>query len=123
MKSFKNINPSFLLIILTLFTILINAQNAESLVSPFKGSTTLGTHEARFSRLTLLVGPLEGKNPSTLEIEGALVSTIYERPDNVSPYELFKSYLNVLKTADFDILLACEEGKCNSKKNVKAIYG
>lgn len=123
MKSFKIISPLLFALIFTSLNISINAQNSEPLVSPFKGSSTLGTHEARFSRLTLLVGPLDGKNPTTLEVEGALVSTIYERPDNVTPFEIFKSYEKILKEADFDILLACEEGKCNSKKNVKAIYG
>ena len=105
-------------------SILLNAQSAESLVSPFTGSEHLGTYEARFDMLTLLVEPLDAKkNPSTLELEGALLSNIYERPANVSPYELFRSYEKVLQSADFDILLACQKGKCNSKNSVKAIYG
>lgn len=114
--------------LLTLFTIIytdfVIAQNNETLVSPFTGSSLLGTYEARFAPLTLLVEPLDSKkNPTILEIEGSLLSNIYERPTNVSPFEIFKSYEKVLKSADFDILLACQDGKCNSKKNVKAIYG
>jgi outer membrane protein OmpA-like peptidoglycan-associated protein len=100
------------------------AQSAESLVSPFTGSELLGTYEARFDPLTLLVEPLGDKNyPSSLVVEGVLLSNIYERPENVSPYELFRSYQKVLESADFDILLACKEGDCSSKQSVKATYG
>lgn len=100
------------------------AQNNETLVSPFAGSELLGTYEARFAPLTLLVEPLDSKkNPTVLEIEGSLLSNIYERPSNVSPFEIYKSYQSVLQSADFDILLACQDGKCNLKKSVKTTYG
>lgn len=113
-----------IILFVTFFSYSVNAQNAESLVSPFKGSVLLGTYEAQFAPLTLLVEPLvEKNNPSKLEVEGSLLSNIYERPVNIAPYEIYKSYEKVLQSADFDILLACQEGKCNSKKTVKAIYG
>jgi outer membrane protein OmpA-like peptidoglycan-associated protein len=113
-----------IILFLTFFSYSANAQSAESLVSPFTGSELLGTYEAKLAPLTLLVEPLDVKNnPSTLEVEGSLQSNIYERPANVAPYEIYKSYQKVLQDADFDILLACQDGKCSSKKTVKSIYG
>lgn len=121
-------NRFFQVCLLTLFTVSFVdysiAQNNETLVSPFSGSELLGTYEARFAPLTLLVEPLDSKkNPNILEVEGSLLSNIYERPSNVSPFEIYKSYQSVLQSADFDILLACQDGKCNSKNSVKATYG
>lgn len=123
MKKLKYIHILIIIAIL-LSSYSLHGQDSESLVSPFKGSTEVGTYKVRFAPLSLLVEPLDAKkNPSILEVEGALNSIIYESPENVSPYELFRSYQKVLSSADFDILLACEEGKCSSKKNVKSIYG
>ena len=98
--------------------------SAQSLVSPFEGSTEIGIYEARFDLLTILVGPIDAKkNPSTLDVEGALTSTIYQKPENVSQFEIYRSYEKILQNADFDILLSCKEGDCNAKLNVRGIYG
>lgn len=124
MKPYKFYQIHAIFFFLTFVIYSINAQSAESLISPFTGSELLGTYEARFDPLTLLVEPLGDKNyPSSLVVEGALLSNIYERPENVSPYELFRSYQKVLQSADFDILLACKEGECSSKLSVRATYG
>jgi outer membrane protein OmpA-like peptidoglycan-associated protein len=118
-------NRLFLSITMILFlSHLLHAQKIESLVSPFQGSNTLGNHQARFAPLTLLVEPLDNKkNPSTLEVEGSLTSTIYKSPKEVSAFEVYSSYKKVLKKADFDLLLDCESGKCNAKMKVKSVYG
>jgi outer membrane protein OmpA-like peptidoglycan-associated protein len=104
---------------------LLKAQDLSALVSPFQGSTVLGTYESRFAPLTLLSGPLDGKQvpTGTLSIEGALNSTIYTRPEGVSEFEVYSSYKKVLANADFDFLLDCESGKCNAKQPAKATYG
>jgi len=115
--------PFVVISIFILFTSIINSQNIESLISPFKGSEVVGTHEAQFASLTLLVEPLTSKNPTKIEVEGALSSIIYQRPANISPFQIYKSYLKILQQADFDILLECKEGKCNSKKSIKTTYG
>jgi outer membrane protein OmpA-like peptidoglycan-associated protein len=121
MKPLK-LNTLFLLIIMIEF--FSHSLSAQSLVSPFEGSTEIGVYEARFDLLTLLVDPIDDqKNPSTLDVEGALISTIYQKPENVSQMEIYRSYEKILKNADFDILLSCKEGVCNAKKNVKAVYG
>ncbi|MCW8850057.1 MAG: hypothetical protein OQJ81_08795, partial [Melioribacteraceae bacterium] len=55
-----------IILFLTFSSYSANAQSAESLVSPFTGSVLLGTYEAKFAPLTLLVEPLDVKNnPST----------------------------------------------------------
>ncbi len=124
MKPLKRNQFLLLIAIIVLPLHSLSAQDLESLVSPFKGSTHLGNYQSRFASLTLLVVPLDAnKNPSTLIVEGALNSNIYKRPAEVSPFEVFMSYKKVLENADFDLLLACESGKCNVKQKVKSIYG
>lgn len=121
MKRLK-LNRLFLLIVM--IAIFSHSLSAQSLVSPFEGSTEIGIYEAQFDLLTLLVGPIDAKkNPSTLDVEGALSSTIYQKPENVSQYEIYRSYEKILKNADFDILLSCKEGDCSAKQNVKVTYG
>lgn len=116
------LNRILLLIIMIGF--FSHSLSAQSLVSPFEGSTEIGIYEARFDLLTILVGPIDAKkNPSTLDVEGALTSTIYQKPENVSQFEIYRSYEKILQNADFDILLSCKEGDCNAKQNVKVIYG
>lgn len=111
-------------LIILLCTVTFSANAANELVSPFAGSTLHNTYEVRFSPLTVLVGPLdEKKNPAQKEIEGALSSRIFTRADDVSTYELYRSYEGTLKKAGFEILLACQQGKCNAKSNVRAVYG
>ncbi|MDH3649698.1 MAG: OmpA family protein [Saprospiraceae bacterium] len=99
-------------------------QDVSSLISPFEGSTHLGDYESRFSSLTLLVSPLDSKKiPSQLAAEGGLTSTIYQRPENVSSFEVHASYRKVLEAANFDILLDCVTGDCNTKQSVQTTYG
>jgi len=112
-------------ILLGVFPLLKAQEDLSALVSPFQGSTVLGTYESRFAPLTLLSGPLDARQvpTGTSSIEGALNSTIYTRPEGVSEFEVYSSYKKVLASADFDFLLDCENGKCNAKQPAKATYG
>jgi outer membrane protein OmpA-like peptidoglycan-associated protein len=104
---------------------LLEAQDLSALVSPFQGSTVLGTYESRFASLTLLSGPLDSKKvpTGTQSIEGALNSIIYTRPEGISEFEVYSSYKKVLANAGFDFLLDCKNGECNAKKPAKEAYG
>lgn len=92
-------------------------------VSPFKGSVLYQTYESRFELLPLLTEPLDAKgNPTVTNVEGAVISRVYKRPDDVTSYELYQSYRATLKDNGFEILLACREKACKSKRNVANIY-
>ena len=70
MKPYKFYQIHAIFFFLTFVIYSINAQSAESLISPFTGSELLGTYEARFDPLTLLVEPLGDKNyPSSLVVK------------------------------------------------------
>ena len=124
MKKIKLLRTLFFVIIGMFSSSFVYTQNAESLVSPFEGSITQGQYQSRFTTLTLLTEPLDGKkNPSMQVEEGVLKSTIYKRPEEVSAYEVYQSYKKVLENADFDLLLACKSGSCNAKQMIKSTYG
>ncbi|MCB1757701.1 MAG: OmpA family protein [Gammaproteobacteria bacterium] len=92
-------------------------------VSPFEGSVLYQSYEARFELVPLLTEPLDAKkNPSLIEVEGAVTSHIYKRPDNVSSYEVYRSYLKTLEDSGFELLLGCREQECNAKRNVANTY-
>jgi len=92
-------------------------------ISEFAGSETVGTWETRFAELPLLVEPLDNRNAPTREVvEGALVSSIYRRPEGVTPFEVYRSYLETLEAADFDILLDCRAPDCNIRLSVSPTY-
>ena len=113
-----------ILIIIVLNAQTIPAQEQQALVSPFKGSTLIGSYNTQFTGLIMLVNPLDSKkNPATMVKEGELNSNIYKSPENVSTYELYKSYLGLFTGADFDILLDCKVPDCNVKNITNGTYG
>ena len=92
-------------------------------VSPFVGSELYQTYEARFELIPVLTEPLDAKgNPSLTEIEGAVSSNVYKRPEDVSSYEVYRSYLKSLEDNGFEILLGCKEKACKAKSNVEKAY-
>ena len=108
---------------LVLLTVAVSAQGQSVVVSPFAGSELHKTYESRFELLPLLTGPLDAKGtPSTIELEGSLVSNIYLRPADVSSYEVYQSYLASLRSGGFDILLDCREKACAAKRTVASVY-
>ena len=111
------------LVALVLLAVAASAQGQSVAVSPFTGSELHQTYESRFELLPLLTGPLHAKGkPSTIEIEGSLVSNIYLRPADVSSYEVYQSYLATLQSSGFDILLDCREKACAAKRTVASVY-
>ena len=120
-----NLLPSlFIFSLIVLMAQTINAQDQNTLVSPYQGSTLMGSYSAQFSDLTMLANPIDAKkNPSTILKEGALISNIYKSPENISTYELYKSYSKLFTSADFDVLLDCKSPNCNVKRMANATYG
>ena len=119
MKS--NTTRSFFLLITLLLPITVCAQ--APLISPFEGSETVGSYETRFAELPLLVPPLQDRNIPTVEtVEGTLVSHIYRRPEGVTPFEMYRSYLDALQQGGFEILLDCRAPDCNLKLGVSPTY-
>jgi len=113
--------PVRLLLPLLLVSPPLVAQDAP--ISGFTGSETLGTYEARFAELPLLVMPLADRNvPTTEVVEGALVSTIYRRPEGVTPFEVYRSYLSTLEEGGFEILLDCRAPDCNIRLSMSPTY-
>jgi len=112
---------SFGLLALLFFPISALAQAA--LISPFEGSEPVGSYETRFAELPLLVPPLQARNIATVETkEGALVSHIYRRPEGVTPFEVYRSYLDALEQGGFEILLDCRAPDCNLTLSVPPTY-
>lgn len=112
-----------LLISVMLLLIPFSTRADNTLLSAFDGSVELLRYNSRFSPLTLLVSPLDSqKNPSSTVVEGTLDSRIFKRPENVSDFEIYKSYLSTLKSSGFDVLLACEKNTCNITPSAKKVY-
>lgn len=98
-------------------------QAQESLISPFEGSKTIGSYETRFAELPLLVPPLGDRNiPAVQTFEGALTSHIYQRPEGVEAFEVYRSYRDALEQGGFEILLDCQAPDCNLKLSVTPTY-
>ena len=109
--------------LLALLFLPISALAQAALISPLEGSETVGSFETRFAELPLLVPPLGARNIPTVEtLEGALVSHIYRRPEGVTPFEVYRSYLDALQQGGFDILLDCRAPDCNLKLSVSPTY-
>lgn len=101
----------------------LSVQAQESLISPFEGSETIGSYETRFAELPLLVPPLGDRNiPAVETFEGALTSHIYQRPEGVEAFELYRSYRDALEQGGFEILLDCPAADCNLKLSVVPTY-
>lgn len=95
----------------------------EALISPFEGSETLGSYETRFVEVPLLVPPLGERNiPAQETLEGALSSHIYQRPEGVEAFEVYRSYVDALQQGGFEILLDCRAPDCNMKLSVTPVY-
>lgn len=92
-------------------------------ISPFEGSETLGTFETRYAELPLLVPPLGDRNIPSVEVrEGALTSGLYRRPEGVTPFEVYRSYLDALEAGGFEVLLDCREPDCNLTLSITPTY-
>lgn len=110
--------PGFLACILVLTAGAASASDA--LISPFAGSELLHSHESRFAQLPLFTPPLDNnRRPGVERVEGRLTSHIYRRPEGVSTFEVYKSYLAALEAGGFDILLDCAAENCN----LRAVMG
>lgn len=112
---------ALIMFVSAIFPATVSAQS--ELISPFEGSEKVGAYETRFAELPLLVPPLQARNIPTVETkEGALVSHIYRRPESVTPFEVYRSYLDALEQGGFDILLDCRAPDCNLKLSITPIY-
>jgi len=118
MKPLRSVWLSMLILILP-----IAGHAQEALISAFEGSETVASSVTRFTELPLLVPPLQDRNiPSTEMLEGALTSHIYRRPEGVTPFEVYRSYLDALQQGGFEILLDCRPPECNTKLSVPPTY-
>ncbi|MDZ7668746.1 MAG: OmpA family protein [Gammaproteobacteria bacterium] len=107
---------------LCLLSITVSAAE-DRLLSPFHGSTEIGSFSSRFWELPVLAAPLnERRIPSTDTVEGHLTSHVYQRPEGVAAFEVYRSYLDALRTGGFDILLDCQAPDCNLKLSVNPVY-
>lgn len=77
------------------------AKNANTLVSPFKGSETLAEYAVDFEKLALAES---GDIKKIFTVEGRLTSHIYRKPSANSNFQVFRSYERELKAAGFTIL-------------------
>ena len=115
---------SSITILLLLVATIVSSQDIMTLVSPFQGSTELGDYNSRFGLLTILTEPLgDNRIPSEKDVNGEIFSRVFERPDEVTPYEIHSSYKRTLEAAEFDILLNCKQSSCNTKMSVEKNYG
>lgn len=95
----------------------------DRLLSPFEGSTEIGSFSSRFWELPVLAAPLnERRVPSTDTVEGHLTSHVYQRPEGIGTFEVYRSYLDALRTGGFDILLDCQAPDCNLKLSINPVY-
>jgi len=115
--------PTLTRLILACLLVPVSALAQEAPISAFEGSETLGTFDARFAELPLLVPPLGDRNvPSVEVVEGALTSGVYRRPDGVTAFEVYASYREALEAGDFEILLDCRAPDCNLRLSITPTY-
>ncbi len=93
---------------------------AQAVVSPFDGSTELGSWSsefAQFVRPTVLQF-----NPEVERHEGSLLSRVFTKPSDKSNLEVFRSYQRELEASGFTIEIAGEAGR-DTELGVRAVYG
>ena len=94
--------------IFTLFLFISSAGGAE-ILSPFAGSTPVGTYETDFVKFHYLVQ--NKKDAETAVVEGRLLSRIFKKPEAKSNFEIFKSYEKVLADGGFAMLAVLDDVK------------
>ena len=90
---------------------------AETIVSEFSGSETLGNFIADYDELRVLQRNDENELSSIL-IEGKLVSRVYQLPTEKSLIEFKRNYEQILIENNFDIITASQNAK---GKDINAI--
>jgi outer membrane protein OmpA-like peptidoglycan-associated protein len=82
------------------------AANAQTVLSGFAGSVELGRYTSDYDRLAY---PAELANAAeVLSVEGAMISRVFQKPENRSNLEIFRSYERELTAAGFTIHAAGE---------------
>lgn len=100
------LRPAFVFYLAALlsFVIAASAVSAQTVLSGFEGSVELGRYTSDFERLAY---PAELKNNAeVLGVEGAMVSRVFQKPENRSNLEVFRSYERELTDAGFTIHVA-----------------
>lgn len=80
--------------------------NAQTVLSGFEGSVELGRYTSEYDRLAY---PAALENAAeVLGVEGAMISRVFQKPENRSNLEVFRSYERELTAAGFTIHAAGE---------------
>lgn len=83
--------------------------NSADLVSPFAGSEEQGSYETEFDQFQYASDT--GNGIEKITTEGRLSSWIFTKPEEKSSYEVYKSYVNELNAAGFEMLATIGEKK------------
>lgn len=83
-----------------------HALAAQAVVSAFEGSVELGVYEADFD--VLAYATAVAMEPDVQQVEGSLLSRVFEKPAEKSNLEVFRSYQRELAAEGFTIHLAAE---------------
>jgi len=118
-----NVRNSTRVLLFLIVSVTPSAFAQSELISPFEGSESVGSFQTRFAELPLLVPPLGNRNiPAVQTLEGSLTSHLYRRPEGVTPFEVYRSYLDALQQGGFEILLDCRAPDCNLRLGVPPTY-
>jgi hypothetical protein len=104
--------------VLSFFIILSSAYaqkwNDHPLIGRYGKSEIVHQEKANLNEYTIaLQGIKEAKTISeTRKLQGRVVMTLYAASDETSSFEIYKAYLDLLKSRNFEILFNCEKIDC-----------
>jgi len=79
---------------------------AQAVVSGFEGSVEMGVYESDYDLLAYSTAV--AMEPAVQQVEGSLLSRVFEKPEGRSNLEIFRSYQRELAAEGFTIHLAAE---------------
>lgn len=81
------------------------------------GNSTISHQEqSNLNEYKLALGPvINDSMTKILKVEGKVMMTLYNGPEDASTYEIFQAYRELLLSKDFEILFSCSKGECGEK--------
>jgi outer membrane protein OmpA-like peptidoglycan-associated protein len=94
------------LCLLSSFAFSITSYSQESLITPYKGSSTLGAYSADHDMLNMPTYKMGASSIDMQMVEGEIESHIYKYPEGTSVFAIYSSFKNELEKAGFNLTTA-----------------